>query len=409
MIKEIIHTSSHTSWGTRSSFLPFAFCLLLFASCFLFLVSCDKKPKQELTPWGTPIGEYSDTQLQSSSSLGRTGEGYFSLADIQSNGELIMLTITGPDTYYIHHGRPMGTQYLLCERFAQHLGVSLRVEVCADSIEILNRLKQGDGDIAVLPEKGGEACPLLAASPELSDTLTGWYKPELLVEVKKDEELALSVKSITRHVYSPMLNRSGGVISRWDYLFQKYAPTARWDWRLLAAQCYQESTFDPQAKSWVGACGLMQIMPSTARHLGLPQDQIFQPEPNIAAAAKLIRELTTHFTDISNPNERISFVLASYNGGFFHIRDAMMLAEKHGRNPHRWQDVSEFVLKLSDPQYYRDPMVKYGYMRGTETVNYVARIRDRWADYCGFARPMSSPAITGEPKRASHKNKFKVQ
>ena len=74
---------------------------------------------------------------------------------------------------------------------------------------------------------------------------------------------------------------------------------------------------------------------------------------------------------MKSPLERMSFTLAGYNGGPFHIRDAMALAKKNGKDPYRWADVSEFVLKLQQPEYYRDPVVKYGYMRGSETVDYV--------------------------------------
>lgn len=388
--------------------------IVFYFIALMMVVSCTEKPKQELTPWGSPVSDYTGENTEMDDSIEASAP--FSLSDIQTNGELIMLTLSGPDTYYDYHGRGMGRQYLLCERFAQQLGVSLRVEVCVDTADLVNRLLNGEGDIIALQlakaNKQLRLCKMQwavkATNTELADTLDGWYKPELLAEVEKEESFVLSSRSVTRRVYSPMLDRSGGVISKWDYLFQKYAPTARWDWRLLAAQCYQESTFDPQARSWVGACGLMQIMPGTARHLGLPQSQIFEPEPNVAAGARYIRELSGHFSDIPDPTEQIYFVLAAYNGGFFHIRDAMTLAQKHGRNPHRWQDVSEFVLKLSDPHYYKDPMVKYGYMRGTETVNYVKRIRERWADYSGSARPMSSPVVTGTPQRAHHKNKYKL-
>lgn len=387
----------------------------------LVLTACQDKKQKKLTPWGTPVEEYTDEVREAGTEDGGT---QFSLADIQANGELIMLTLTGPETYYDYHGHGMGLQYLLCEKFAQLIGVKLRVEVCVDTADMVSRLKLGEGDVIAFPLPKGfqglRSCgyqmgdttavswAVTAKNTELADTLNGWFRPEMIAEAKQEESFALSTKSITRRVFSPMLSRSGGVISRYDALFQQYAPVARWDWRLLAAQCYQESTFDPRAKSWAGACGLMQIMPGTAAHLGLPQSQIFEPESNIAAAAKYIAELTSHFNDIPNRNERCYFVLAAYNGGFFHIRDAMSLAEKNGRNKYSWNDVSEFVLKLSSPQYYGDPVVKHGYMRGSETVNYVARIRDRWAQYRGFARPGTASVVTGTPRPAKHKNKYKI-
>ena len=390
------------------------------------IVACQQQPKREMTPWGTPVGEAVDT----------VSDGY-TLSDIQQGGELIMLTMTGPETYYDYHGHGMGLQYLLCEQFAQQIGVKLRVEVCSDTADMIRRIDAGDGDVIAFPlprkYKGLEYCGYQVAdsaakdskrkaagkklmwavregNKELAAALNHWFRPELIAKVQQEESFMLSTKSITRRVFSPMLNRSGGVISRYDHFFQQYAPLARWDWRLLAAQCYQESTFDPQARSWVGACGLMQIMPSTAAHLGLPKEKIYDPESNIAAAAKYINELSGHFSDVQDRQERINFVLAAYNGGFFHIRDAMTLARKYGRDPYRWQDVSEFVLKLSQQQYYSDPLAKHGYMRGTETVGYVSRIRDRWAQYRGFARPADAGVgVVSTPHRASKKNKYNIK
>lgn len=366
-----------------------------------------------MTPWGTVEGE--DTA---------TVEDHFSLSDIQNNGEMIMLTMSGPETYFDYRGRGMGTQYLMCEKFAHNIGVSLRVELCRDTDEMVRRLQDGEGDIIVyqMPRKikGLNYCgygtdstswAVSASNKELSDTLSRWYKPQLLAQIRKEENFLYSAKSIRRHVYSPMLNASAGIISKYDYLFQKYAPLTRWDWRLLAAQCYQESTFDPQARSWAGACGLMQIMPSTADMIGLSRAKLFDPEENIAGAARYIKTLNSKFLDIRDRDERNAFILASYNGGFFHIRDAMALAKKYGKNPHSWRDVSEFVLKLSNPTYYNDPVVKYGYMRGQETANYVESIRHRWAQYRNKARGGSGTFGFPEnvtPQKARKKHRFKL-
>lgn len=370
--------------------------LFAFVACFMLLSCSQKKEQPELTPWGTPVGEseVSEEPASPSSSKG------LSLDDIVAGGELIMLTVNGPTTYYEYHGHGMGLQYLLCEKFAQQIGVSLRVEACKDTAEMVRKLQKGEGDVIAVPlskkeAKGGvlfcgvksekQQWAVGAGNQSLADTLNGWFKPQMIAEVKKEESFLLSSQSIRRHVYSPFLNRSKGVISKYDRLFQMYSGVARMDWRLMAAQCYQESCFDPQAKSWAGACGLMQIMPATAAHLGLPMSQVHEPEANVAAAARYMAELQGHFSDIGDPAQRILFALAAYNGGFHHVRDAMTLARKHGRNSHNWGEVREFVLRLSQPGYYTDPVVKYGYMRGSETAEYVDRIRARWADYCGVA------------------------
>ena len=113
--------------------------------------------------------------------------------------------------------------------------------------------------------------------------------------------------------------------------------------------------------------------------------------------------------------ERLSFVLGSYNGGSLHIRDAMALARKYGKNQYKWDDVAEFVLKLSTPQFYNDPVVKYGYMRGQETVTYVSRIHDRWRQYRGATKGSCVtkfiPGITpggDTPHKAARKHRFKL-
>ena len=383
--------------------------LYLYAFYALILLgSCEeKKPQQELTPWGTPIGEVEgmsdgEEEAADESANKNTRQKGFSLEDIQENGELIMLTVNGPTTYYDYHNHGMGLQYLLCEKFAQQIGVSLRVEECKDTTEMIQKLTKGEGDIiavplsrkqtkgdllfcGVTPDSTRTQWAVVGGNKSLADTLNGWFKPKMIAETKKEENWLLSSASVTRHVYSPFLNRSKGVISRYDHLFQRYSGTARMDWRLMAAQCYQESCFDPNAKSWAGACGLMQIMPSTADHLGLPMSAIHDAESNVAAAAKYMAELQGHFSDIGDPTQRVLFALAAYNGGFHHIRDAMSLTRKHGGNPYNWGHVREYVLRLAQPAYYRDPVVKYGFMRGTETADYVDRIRARWSEYCGGA------------------------
>lgn len=403
-------------WAFYNNFMRYFFCAIYILICISSFSSCSEKKQTEYTPWGETVNE-------DSVPVGNK----FTLSDIVSNGELIMLTLSGPETYYDYHGHGMGLQYLLCERFAQKIGVSLRVEVCKDTAEIVRRLKAGDADVAafMLPRniKGLDYCGARVDSlktqwavqygnTELADSLDSWFKPRMIADMRKEESFLLSTRSITRHVYSPMLNRKNGIISKWDSYFMQYSPLCRWDWRLMAAQCYQESTFDPQAHSWAGACGLMQIMPSTADHIGLPRGDMYNPEKNIAGAAKYIRELQGHFSDVQNRMEQSYFVLAAYNGGFYHVRDAMALAHKYGKDSYRWSDVREYILKLSSPAYYNDAVVRHGYMRGSETVDYVDRIRIRWSQYRGSAH---SGSIGGSvdmggmmPSKARRKNRYRI-
>jgi membrane-bound lytic murein transglycosylase F len=127
-------------------------------------------------------------------------------------------------------------------------------------------------------------------------------------------------------------------------------------------------------------------MPATADHLGLPRDQLNNPERSIEAATRYLKELEEQFADIHDRTERQNMVLASYNGGIHHIHDAMRLCQHDGRNPHRWADVQQYVLRLSEPRYYQDTLVHHGYMRGQETAEYVDRIRERYKKYRISAR-----------------------
>ena len=367
-----------------------------FGAILLSLVSCfEKKHEVMVAPWGVV-----------EDSIPATAE--FDLHDIQASGEWIMATVSGPQTYYEYHGKYLGTQFLICQRFADSLGVRLRVEVYRDSLELLKRQAEGEVDIVAWPTPGHLDAD--TAKSDLAKELQGWYHPGLIAAVQKEENDLLTVRKVSRRIFSPMLDAKGGVISHYDQYFMAYARDIRWDWRLLAAQCYQESTFDPRAVSFAGAKGLMQIMPGTADHLGVSRSKLYEPEANIQAAVKYIGQLQNTFRDIRDNYERTNFVLASYNGGAHHIRDAMNLAKRDGKNPHRWSDVAPYVLKLSQPQYYNDPIVKYGYMRGSETVDYVQRIRQRHAGYQGVKTPHMGFHGTGTPRKADkRKNKYDIK
>ena len=358
----------------------------------LFVACGGKKEEPLVAPWGE-IVDTIDT------------DDNFDLGEIQGSGEMILLTLTGPEYYYDYRGRHLGTGYLLAEKFAAQVGVRLRVEVCRDSAEMVERLKADEGDIMVSTEVG--KLVVNNTKEDLRREYEAWYKPSMVDEVKKQEAYLLSSRSVKRRVFSPMLDRKGGVISHYDQLFMQYSRPIRWDWRLMAAQCYQESTFDPKATSWAGARGLMQIMPSTADLLDLPRDKMYDPEHNIRAAARYLAQLENKFYDIRERHERTKFILAAYNGGIHHIRDAMALCQRDGRNPQQWTNVQEYVLKLSQPNYYNDPIVKHGYMRGSETADYVSKIMQRWESYRGVKSPRQG--FSQQPRKAHRQtNKYKL-
>jgi membrane-bound lytic murein transglycosylase F len=174
-----------------------------------------------------------------------------------------------------------------------------------------------------------------------------------------------------------------GHISPYDPLFKKHAAKLGWDWRLLASLAYQESHFKNTEISWAGALGLMGIMPGTAETLRIPLQELTDPDVSIRAGVEVLRVFRQGLTEITDTLELIKFTLAAYNAGVGHVYDARRLAEKYGKNPMLWDDnVADFILLKREPEYYNDPVCRYGYLRGSETFNYVREILGRYEYYC---------------------------
>jgi membrane-bound lytic murein transglycosylase F len=222
-------------------------------------------------------------------------------------------------------------------------------------------------------------------APELMNELNRW------IEEKKNGALFdrlykkyfIDRRSYRERVTSEYLTSVTGKLSEFDGVLKKYATELNWDWRLLAAQAFQESRFKPNARSWAGATGLLQLMPRTAREYGVTD--ALNPEDNVAGAVRFLKWLTTRWSArIPDENERLKFILASYNCGAGHVEDAQRLTEKYGGNPLRWDDVSYWLLQKSTQQYSADAVVKFGFCRGIEPVTYVSLILERFDHYKQF-------------------------
>ena len=126
----------------------------------------------------------------------------------------------------------------------------------------------------------------------------------------------------------------------------------------------------------------MQLMPRTARAMGVPPGKEQNPEESIKAAVKYIAATSRSFNAIKNENERMKFVLAAYNAGIGHVLDAMALAEKYGKNKYVWDNsVDDYILLKSNEEYFNDPVCKNGYFRGVETYNFVKEVMSRGEVY----------------------------
>lgn len=172
-----------------------------------------------------------------------------------------------------------------------------------------------------------------------------------------------------------------GKLSPYDNIIREVAMEIGWDWRLLASLIYQESEFKPSVVSWAGAFGLMQLMPPVMELYGI--DQSATPEQQIRVGGKYILYLDRQIPEsINDPDERIRFVLASYNSGVGHVLDARRLAAKYNKNPDQWTGNVDFFLRnKSRPAFYNDPVSYYGYVRGEETYLFVEQIMERFEHY----------------------------
>ncbi|MEM6730107.1 MAG: transporter substrate-binding domain-containing protein [Myxococcota bacterium] len=183
-----------------------------------------------------------------------------------------------------------------------------------------------------------------------------------------------------RRANEATVERSGktGELSPYDGLIKKYSEKYELDWRLMAALAYQESRFDPKARSWVGAMGLFQVMPATGRELGFKN--LLDPEESTHAGVKYVHYLIDRFEPTLEFRQRVRFALASYNAGYGHVEDARRLAAELGLNPDRWfKNVEKAMLLLQQPRYYR--RARYGFVRGQEPVKYVSQIQLRYDNY----------------------------
>lgn len=276
-------------------------------------------------------------------------------------------------------------------------------EVQVESEQLVQRVAMGEIDYAVCDENVGlvnttyfphldvgtaisfpqhVAWAVRPGADSLKAEIDNW-----LYHFEKSREYALLYNKYFRNRHSANIFNSdyyvlsSGKISRFDEIIKRESERIGWDWRIIASMIYQESRFNPDAESWAGAFGLMQLMPGTAKNYGITRSS--SPEAQIRAGINFIKWLDDRFKDvITDRDERIKFILASYNIGYGHIQDARRLAERYGANPNVWHgNVEQWLMKKAEPRYYSDQVVKYGYARGIETYNYVKQVIDRYEHY----------------------------
>lgn len=178
--------------------------------------------------------------------------------------------------------------------------------------------------------------------------------------------------------YNPETSEKGmGIISPYDDLIKEVADSADVDWLLIASIVAQETKFNPNSKSWAGAVGLMQVLPRYSQVTD--EEKLYDAETNIREGVRIIKEHLQHYSYMDDSAERWSFALAAYNAGPGHVADARRLAIDRNRDPNKWENIADGLLKLMHRKYYKD--ARYGFCRGIETVRYVKEIKNRYQTY----------------------------
>lgn len=159
-------------------------------------------------------------------------------------------------------------------------------------------------------------------------------------------------------------------LPKYEKVIRNIAEAYDFDWRLIAAVVYQESHFNPWAKSPTGVRGLMQMTLPTAGEMGI--NNRLDPEESIRGGVQYLSKMYSKFDDIKDEHERILFSLASYNIGYGHVRDAQKIAQEKGMGINKWRSLKQTLPLLRKRKYYKS--TKYGYARGTEPVRYIERV-----------------------------------
>jgi soluble lytic murein transglycosylase-like protein len=246
------------------------------------------------------------------------------------------------------------------------------VGLCAAAVVILLRQGQAERLNAPLPETAVAAADTVAVLPGPRDwslRTNGWY-----IRVDGAEIALPSFAEMTAARPHASLAVS---ISPFDRLIVHHAKAEGFDWRLVAALIFEESRFNPDSRSDKGAVGLMQVRPIAAEAVGASRFKA--PDDNVKTGVRYLRQLDGMFQE-ARGRDRLSLVLAAYNMGPGHVRDAQGLARRFGYDPNRWDDAMELMLPLLEqPQIYKQ--LPNGFAKGHDTVGYVQRTLERYRRY----------------------------
>jgi membrane-bound lytic murein transglycosylase F len=309
---------------------------------------------------------------------------------IEKNDRIIVGMDTNHYNYFLQNGTPCGYQFELFKIFSTDKKIDLEFRLVSDSTRC-EMLKNCEIDIAVfsdglynLQTMVFGKHPDLCSTIPLDDTVKSvWLVREsdmnflLLINLWAGHlKEQCTYENLQRKYFGRKYDKKTGILSPYDKLLKKYSAEIGWDWRLLGAIVYNESRFRPDVVSPSGATGLMQLMPVTAKHWGV--NDVYNPEENIRGGVKLINFLWKSYGKKELlEEERIKFVLASYNAGHGRVEKCRRIAASRGLNPNLWSDVNLVFPILNDSKFNTSES-KIG---GKETINFVNKVLESYSHY----------------------------
>jgi membrane-bound lytic murein transglycosylase F len=291
-----------------------------------------------------------------------------------------------PSTSYFEHLRTLEGVHLVTHNQDTQslLGALRRGEIdltVADSHQLAIELAYHDGleAGARLNHNGQIAWATIPEHETLTQALNDFIRREyrgLAYNLLRQKYFG-NPRRVKRHERHRLVDHQ---LSPYDELIKDAARRYDFDWRLVVAQAYQESKFDPKQTSFAGARGLLQVLPRTARQVGIEPASLWEPQPGIEAGTRYLKWASERFESSLPHSERVWFTLAAYNAGAGHVHDARKLAARRNLNPDIWfGNVEQAMLLLSRREFAAE--ARHGFVRGSEPVKYVYDIRNRYRAY----------------------------
>lgn len=294
----------------------------------------------------------------------------------------------------------------------EHNTFDFKIDPNADMNDLLKQVSDGDLNFTVADSVeislSQRIYPDIATAFELTeDQPISWFVRHsqdesfyaLMIEffgnVKQSGVLASLEEKYIGHIDSfdyvdtrAFIRALDSKLPKWSPLFKKYSD--EFDWRLIAALAYQESHWNPKAKSPTGVRGMMMLTLPTAKSVGVKNR--LDPEQSVRGGVEYLRRMVARIPDSIDEHEKTWFALASYNVGFGHVMDARRLTKKQGGNPDAWSDVKERLPLLRQKKYHSQ--TRYGFARGDEARNYVENIRRYYQSIIGHVEQQTPSIIS---------------